>query len=134
MNPIREFDVQMTRRQLFGKTATGIGVAALASLLNSEAFAASSGHVAGFNGVLPGPHFPAKAKRVICMHQGGAPSQLDLFDYKPQLEKHRGIDLPSSVRMGQRITGMTSGQKTLPVAPSIFKFSQSGKSGTWFSE
>ncbi len=124
----------MTRRQLFGKTATGIGVAALASLLNPDALGAPSGHVAGFNGIMPGPHFPAKAKRVICMHQGGAPSQLDLFDHKPELEKHRGIDLPASVRMGQRITGMTSGQKTLPVAPSIFKFKQAGQGGAWFSE
>lgn len=133
-NPLRERELLFTRRQLFGKTATGIGVAALASLLNSEALGSPTAHAAGFNGVLPGPNFPVKAKRVICMHQGGAPSQLDLFDYKPQLEKHRGIDLPSSVRMGQRITGMTSGQKTLPVAPSIFKFKQAGQGGAWFSE
>ena len=77
---------------------------------------------------------PPTAKRVIFLHQSGGPSQLDLFDYKPQLEKRRGIELPDSVRMGQRITGMTSGQGTLPVAPSIFKFAQHGKSGAWVSE
>src|SRR5881398_710776 len=80
------------------------------------------------------PHFPAKAKRVIFLHQSGGPSQMDLFDYKPQLNKLQGTELPASIRMGQRITGMTSGQKTLPVAPSLFKFAQHGKAGTWVSE
>src|SRR5215470_17433271 len=98
MDPIREYQLMLTRRQLFGRMAAGIGTAALGSLLSPEAFAAVSakGNPTG------APHFAPKAKRVICMHQGGAPSHLDLFDYKPQLEKHRGIDLPSSVRMGQR--------------------------------
>ena len=130
MDPQREYELLLTRRQLFGRMAAGIGTAALGSLLSPEAFAAAIGK----GNPTGAPHFAPKAKRVICMHQGGAPSHLDLFDYKPQLEKHRGIDLPSSVRMGQRITGMTSGQKTLPVAPSIFKFKQAGQGGAWFSE
>ena len=71
---------------------------------------------------------------MIYLHQSGAPSQLDLFDYKPNLRKLQGTDLPASVRNGQRITGMTSGQKKFPVAPSIFKFAQHGKSGAWISE
>src|SRR6266545_1820853 len=78
-------------------------------------------------GGLPGlPHFAPKAKRVIYLFQHGAPSQLDLFDYKPSLEKQRGADLPESVRMGQRLTGMTAYQTTFPTAPSIFKFQQHG--------
>ena len=80
------------------------------------------------------PHFPPKVKRVIFLHQSGAPSQMELFDYKPNLVKSQGIELPDSVRKGQRITGMTSGQSSFPVAPSIFKFNQYGRSGTWISE
>ncbi len=70
---------------------------------------------------------------MIYLFQSGAPSQIDLFDYKPQLEKYRGQDLPASVRNGQRLTGMTSGQASFPVAPSLFKFAQQGKSGMWLS-
>jgi hypothetical protein len=80
------------------------------------------------------PHFAPKAKRIIYLFQSGAPSQLDLFDPKPQMEKHRAEDLPASIRKGQRLTTMTSGQKAFPVAPSIFKFAQHGKSGIWLSE
>src|SRR5579862_4463259 len=127
MDPNREYELMLTRRQLFGRAATGIGVAALASLLNGEASAAG-------RGVLREPHFPPRAKRVIYLFQSGAPSHIDLFDYKPKLKEHFGIDLPSSIRMGQRITGMTSGQKTLPVAPSIFQFAQHGQNGAWLSE
>ena len=112
-----------TRRHFFGKAAAGIGIPALASLLQAD-----SGGLAGL------PHFPAKAKRVIYLHQSGGPSQLDLFDYKPGLTKSHGIELPASVRNGQRITGMTSGQASFPVTKSIFNFSQHGKSGTWLSE
>ncbi len=109
----------MTRRALFSRTAGGLGLAALQSLGAS----------------LPGiPHFAPKAKRIIFLHQSGGPSQHDLFDWKPKLDAKRGIDLPDSIRMGQRITGMTSGQSTLPVAPTIFKFSQHGEAGSWFSD
>jgi hypothetical protein len=113
----------VTRRHFFQRTAAGIGIPALASLLQAE------------TGGLPGlPHFPPKAKRVIYLHQSGAPSQLDLFDYKPGLEKLHGTELPGSVRMGQRITGMTSGQSSFPVAKSKFTFKQYGQSGAWLSE
>ncbi len=125
-NPIRERELMLTRRQLFGRAATGIGAAALGSLLTPNAFAAKG---------LPGfPNFAPKAKRVIYLHQSGAPSQMDLFDPKPALVKRYGEDLPDSIRNGQRLTGMTSGQKKFPVAPSVYKFAQHGKGGAWFSE
>ncbi|MBL8231304.1 MAG: DUF1501 domain-containing protein [Bryobacterales bacterium] len=126
--PYRNDDpLSVTRRHFFGRSAKGIGVAALASLLNPRADAATAG-LAGL------PHHNGTAKRVIFLHQSGGPSQLDLFDYKPGLKKFQGTELPGSVRMGQRITGMTSGQSSLPVASSIFKFQQQGKAGMWMSE
>src|SRR5579863_7845216 len=129
-----EYGLAMTRRHFFARNSVGIGTAALASLLSSDGFGATAGTDPKTGG-LPGlPHFPPKAKRVIFLHQSGGPAQMDLFDYKPKLVEYRGKDLPGSVRMGQRITGMTSGQATLPVAPSIFKFQQYGKSGAWLSE
>src|SRR3954451_17278398 len=103
-----------TRRQFFSRTAGGIGIAALESLFERAGYATP-----GLTGL---PHFAPTAKRVIYLHQSGGPSQLDLFDYKPELKKQSGVDLPASIRMGQRITGMTSGQSTLPVTPSIFSF------------
>lgn len=124
-NIARECELHLTRRQLFGRLSKGIGVAALASLVSEDLFA----------GVVQGVIQPiAKAKRVIFLHQSGGPSQIDTFDYKPALRKAQGTDLPDSVRMGQRITGMTSGQSTLPVASSMFKFAQHGQSGAWVSE
>ncbi|MBC7928695.1 MAG: DUF1501 domain-containing protein [Bryobacteraceae bacterium] len=111
-----------TRRHFFGRSATGIGVAALASVFQRNALATTATL-----------QFPPTAKRIIFLHQSGGPSQLDLFDYKPGLQKLRGTELPESVRMGQRITGMTSGQGTLPIAPSIFDFKQHGQSGAWIS-
>jgi uncharacterized protein (DUF1501 family) len=125
------FDLLQTRRQFFGRTTTGIGTAALASLLAEDARA---GDDLKTSGALPKLHFAPKAKRVIYLFMSGGPSHIDLFDYKPKLKEHFGQDLPASIRMGQRITGMTSGQKTLPVAPTIFKFAQHGKAGTWVSE
>lgn len=104
--------IDQTRRQWI----SGIGTAALSTLLNGAV------------------HFPAKAKRVIYLHQSGAPSQLDLFDPKPKLADRFGEELPDSIRKGQRLTGMTSNQKSFPVAPSKFKFAQHGQSGTWLSE
>src|SRR3989440_12281424 len=80
------------------------------------------------------PHFAPKAKRVIYLFMAGGPAQMDLLDYKPTLEKLHGTELPSSIRMGQRLTGMTSGQSSFPVVKSLFKFSQHGKSGTYVSE
>jgi hypothetical protein len=123
MNPA----LALTRRHFFSRTATGLGGVALGSLLAAEAPKSTGG--------LPGlPHFAPKAKRVIYLFQHGAPSQLDLFDYKPQLAEARGKDLPASIRNGQRLTGMTAYQASFPVAPSIFKFAQYGKSGMWLSE
>jgi hypothetical protein len=123
----------MTRRHFFGRSATGIGVAAMGSLLHGrQASAASTNLPRGNTSELP--HFAAKAKRIIYLFQSGAPSQLDLFDYKPQMEARRSEELPDSVRRGQRLTGMTSNQASFPVAPSKFKFSQYGRSGAWMSE
>lgn len=121
----------VTRRTFLQRAASGIGLAALGSLLNtpSTASAATASHG------LPGfPNLPAKAKRIIYLFQSGAPSQMDLFDPKPGMASMMGKDLPASIRQGQRLTGMTSGQKSFPVAPSIFKFAQYGQSGAWFSE
>jgi hypothetical protein len=131
MNPLRERQLMLTRRQLFGRAATGIGTAALGSLLGS----ALAPHAQAAAKPLPGfPNFPAKAKRVIYLHQSGAPSQMDLFDYKPTLKARFAEELPDSIRQGQRLTGMTSSQKKFPVAPSIYKFAQYGKAGIWLSE
>src|SRR5215510_5727519 len=131
----RELELTLTRRQLFGLASTGIGVAALASLLKPAVFADTQNDRDPKTGGLTGlPHFAPKAKRVIFLHQSGAPSQMDLFDYKPALRRFHGTELPASVRMGQRITGMTSGQSSLPVVNTLFKFSQHGQSGAWLSE
>jgi hypothetical protein len=122
----------MTRRHFFGRAATGIGVAALGSLLNPGLFSALGASEEKFP--LKATHFPAKAKRIIYLFMAGGPAQMDLLDYKPTLEKLHGNELPASVRMGQRLTGMTSGQKSFPVVNSLFKFAQHGSSGTWVSE
>jgi uncharacterized protein DUF1501 len=122
----------ITRRHFFSATARGLGAMAFACLLprNSNAAAATKAI-----GGLPGfPNFPPKAKRVIYLFQSGAPSQMDLFDYKPLLNKLNGEQLPESVRGGQRLTGMTSQQASIPLAGSIFQFKQHGKAGTWFSD
>jgi hypothetical protein len=136
MEPIgKQAALSMTRRQLFGRTARGIGVAALASLLGRDGLLADTLAVDPRTGGLQGlPHFPPKARRVIYLFQAGAPSQMELFDYKPKLDKLHGSELPDSVRQGQRLTGFTSGQASLPIAAPIFKFQQVGKSGTWLSE
>jgi hypothetical protein len=126
----------MTRRQFFQRNTVGIaiGIPALAALLTKDGFAADTATDPKTGGLVGLPHFSPKAKRVIFLHQSGAPSQMELFDYKPGLVNLQGKDLPDSVRMGQRITGMTSGQSSFPVAPSIFKFNQYGRSNTWISE
>ncbi len=121
MNPI-------TRRYFFSKTANGIGVAALASLLGGEARAERTG---GLDGV---PHFAPKAKRVIYLFQSGGPSQMELFDYKPKIKDVAGVDLPESVRMGQRLTSMSASQSKFPMVPSKYAFRQHGQSGAWVSE
>lgn len=115
----------INRRAFLEKSAHGLGAMALLSLLQQSGNAGP---------LLDRPHRPARARRVIYLFQSGAPSQMDLFDPKPAMEKLFAQDLPDSIRMGQRITTMTSGQKTLPVAPSIFSFRQHGQSGAWLSE
>mgnify|MGYP001351730402 FL=1 len=132
MNPLlREAELIQTRRHFFGRAATGIGTAALASLVNPELFGDQPQTQLGSMGA---PHFAPKAKRVIYLFMSGAPSQLDMWDYKPQLQDWYDKDLPDSVRNGQRITTMTSGQKRFPIAPSTMKFRQYGEHGTWISE
>ena len=133
MNPISARRLLLTRRTFFSHAAGGLsaalGTTALGSLLGGRALAAES-PASGRT------HHPAKAKRVIYMHMEGAPSQLDLFDYKPDLHAHFDEDLPDSVRMGQRLTGMTSGQARFPLAPSIFEFTRypNHADGAWVSE
>lgn len=120
----------VNRRHFLGKLGLGIGSAALGSLLIPDLFS-SKESVSAPIGV---PHFAPKAKRVIYLFQNGAPSQLESFDYKPLLNKMTGEELPESVRGGQRLTGMTSGQKKFPLIGSHFKFNQYGQSGAWISE
>ena len=121
----------LNRRQFLGKFAMGLGGAAVASLMDRSASAAAS---SPFKGILPAPHIPARANRIIYLFMSGGPSQLDLFDYKPTLNEMNGKDLPASVRMGQRLTGMSANQATLPIAGSVFKFERHGSSGAYVSE
>ncbi len=117
-----------TRRYFFGKASLGLGTFALSGLLGAKE------NPPRFGG-LPGvPHFAPKAKRVIYLFQSGGPSQLELFDYKPQLAKYAGQDLPASIRMGQRLTGMSASQARFPVVPARFQFKQHGQSGAWLGD
>ncbi len=137
MDPIKEYLQLETRRQFFGKCATGLGGAALASLLPSSIVHALEQQAGTRVGGLPElPHFAPKAKRAIYLFMSGAPSQMDLFDYKPKMGEWFDKDLPETVRMGQRLTTMTSGQTRFPIAPSIFEFKKhdNGSDGAWLSE
>ena len=134
MNPFEQAVLYETRRQFFSRTARGLGVAALATMFGRELEAAGPApdrYIGGLSGL---PHFAPKAKRAVYMHMLGGPPQQDLFDYKPGLKDWYDKDLPDSIRQGQRLTTMTSGQTRFPVAPSIYKFSQHGQSGAWVSE
>jgi hypothetical protein len=132
MDPYREHLLRLTRRQWLRGTVPGIGTAALAGLLNPGLFATRADAAA--HGVLPAPHFMPRAKRVIYLFMSGGPSHIDLLDYKPNLRKHHGQELPASVRMGQRVTGMTAGQSSFPCVAPMFHFSQFGQCGAWVSE
>jgi hypothetical protein len=124
-----------SRRHFLSKASLGIGSAALASILGPGSVMNAFGNPASQMGVGPtGPHFLPKAKRVIYLFQSGGPSHLELLDYKPTLQELNGQELPDSVRGGQRLTGMSANQKSLPMAGSQFKFSQHGKGGGWFSD
>lgn len=124
-----EHGLNINRRKFLSKLGIGIGSAALGSLLIPDLFGSKE------DAIMAGlPHFAPKAKRVIYLFQNGAPSQLDLFDYKPKLNEMFGQDLPESIRNGQRLTGMTANQTKFPLAGSVFKFNQYGEHGTWLSE
>ena len=138
MDPRLKEKLLMTRRYFFGRTATGIGTGALATLLGKDLQASPGSREP--SGAKPYPGLPAfpnsapKAKRVIWLFQSGGPSQMELFDYKPQLTKWRGQDLPASIVKGQRLTSMTSNQEAFPVVDSFFKCERHGESGAWVSE
>src|SRR5437764_11379258 len=135
MNPLTDNRRHITRRALLGRTATGIGTAALAYLLGNDLLAGPSttptaavGELAGF------PNFAPKAKRVIYLFQNGAPSHVDLFDYKPKLREWHGKEIPPEIQGGKRLSTMTSGQKAKPVLAEITKFARHGQSGAWVSD
>ena len=115
------------RRAFLGSTGLGLGGIALSEMLGNAAPAVDQG-------ILGGTHFAPKAKRVIYLFMSGGPSHLDLFDYKPLLNKRHGEQLPDSVRGGQRLTGMSGNQSSIPMVGSPFKFTQNGPSGAWISE
>ncbi len=133
MSPINEHLQQITRRHFFQQGGLGLGTAALGSLMGVSG--AASVRAASPTGGQPGlPHFAPKAKRAIYLFMAGAPAQMDLLDYKPLMNTMFDKDLPESIRMGQRLTTMTSGQARFPIAPSIYKFRQHGAGGAWVSE
>ena len=133
MNPLKEYEQQMTRRELLFSSAKCLGGAALGSLLAPNLIAAQP-KTNATGGLLGVPHFAPKAKRVIMLFFSGGPSHIDLYDYKPAMRKFHGEELPDSVRKGQRITTMTSGQKSFPCVAPMFKFERVGSHGTWMSE
>ncbi|MCW5982358.1 MAG: DUF1501 domain-containing protein [Bryobacteraceae bacterium] len=129
--PEDELVLAETRRQFFSRGARGLGVAALASLIAEASPRTAPPAVGGLPSL---PHFAPKATRAIYLHMVGAPPQMDLFDYKPVMKDWFDKDLPESIRQGQRLTTMTSGQSRFPIAPSVFKFARHGESGAWISE
>ena len=132
-DPRLEGTLSINRRQFFSLSSAGIGVAALSQLLPDSLHAAPATDSNPL-GVLERFHHPPKAKRVIYLFQSGAPSQLDMFDYKPELRPRHGTELPASIRGDQRVTGMTANQAEFPVVASSFEFAQHGQSGAWVSE
>jgi hypothetical protein len=131
MNPLLESQADLSRRHFFGRSAVGIGTAALASLMQNDLQAADRKRTGGVPGL---PHFAPKAKRVIYLFQNGAPAHVELFDYKPKLTEWHGKQIPESVQKGKRFSTMTGGQKDRPVLANITKFKQHGKSGAWVSD
>ena len=133
MNPQQEYQLNLTRRQLLGNIHRPIGAAALASLMGPDKLTAAP--MSNPYGGLPNlPHFPAQAKRVIYLFMAGGPSHIDTLDFKPAIRKIHGTELPDSIRQGQRITGMTSGQKSFPCVAPMFDFKRYGQHGTYISE
>lgn len=139
MNPFQELQLRQTRRQLLANGLRPLGAAALASLLHGDTLAAPTSNPlltsGAINGGLPGlPHFHPPAKRVIYLFMAGGPSHIDTLDYKPAIRKIHSQELPDSIRQGQRITGMTAGQKSFPCVAPMFEFKQYGANGTYVSE
>ncbi|MBV8252039.1 MAG: DUF1501 domain-containing protein [Chitinophaga sp.] len=131
-NEFMEHHLNMNRRKFLSRLSLGIGSVALGSLLIPDLFGKSNANEAPF---IPGiPHFAPKAKRIIYLFQNGAPSQLESFDYKPKLREMMGQDLPASIRMGQRLTGMTAGQTSFPLVGSYYDFKQYGEARAWVSD
>jgi hypothetical protein len=128
---ILEHSLHLNRRRFLSKLSLGIGSVALGSLLIPDLFSNKSDEEMLLTGL---PQFAPKAKRIIYLFQNGAPSQLDLFEYKPKLNEMFGQDLPESIRMGQRLTGMTADQKKFPLAGSTFRFDRYGEAKAWMSE
>ena len=135
MHPILEQQLTINRRQFFGLTGVRLGGVTLGLSGAKTLMAQQNADSTRMHMPLAGlPHFAPKARNVIYLHMNGGPAQIDTWDYKPKLAEYFDADLPDSIRKGQRITTMTSGQKRLPVAPSMFKFNQHGQCGTWVSE
>src|SRR6266850_1763907 len=143
MNPFSEFTPHPlfedyvrseTRRQFLRRGASFMGAAALATLAPGLLLAGEKKSAAAAKNSTSGPHFAPKAKQVIYLHMVGGPPQMDLYDYKPKMEEFYDKDLPETIRNGQRLTTMTSGQDRFPIAPSKYKFTQHGKSGMWVTE
>src|SRR5262249_37918483 len=120
--------LHVTRRHFFASTGFSLGATALAALQ------AEAGDKTGLHAALPETHFPAKCKHIIYLHMVGCPSQMDLYDYKPEMVDWYDEDLPDSIRNGQRLTTMTSGQARFPIAPSKYKFKQHGQCGMWIND
>ncbi len=137
---LKKEESKIDRRRFLTKTSLGLGAAALGSLFGSEKLMGATRDMTNISEAasrmgLPNlPHFAPKAKRIVYLFQSGGPSQFETFDYKPKLEKMFGEELPDSVRKGQRLTGMSDNQSSLPIAPSIYKFNQYGESRAWVSE
>ncbi len=136
-----QLNQKLDRRHFLTKTTLGLGALAVGSLFGAETLRRSAAPAASGlsedtqEAILRAlPHFAPKARRVVYLFMSGGPSQFETFDYKPQLAKLFGQDLPDSVRQGQRLTGMSANQSQLPIAPSVFKFDQHGENGTWVSE
>jgi len=136
MDPFREHQQNLTRRLFFNRSGISLGSAALAWMLRNEKAQSKSTEATTQTQTAHTdiPHFKPRAKRIIYLFQSGAPSQMDLFDFKPTLQGRRATELPDSIRRGQRLTGMTSKQDSFPVAPTLFQFKQHGQSGNWISE
>ena len=125
--------LDMTRRHFFRSAGFSLGATALATLAGPDRVP-TGGTKTGIGAALPETHFPAKCKNIIYLHMVGGPAQMDLYDYKPKMQEYYDKDLPDSIRMGQRLTTMTSGQARFPIAPSKYKFKQKGKCGMWMND